>query len=160
MATVDLREDIPVIETNPDGKVYSADVSRHASDSTNPHGRKLEQEQLFVTSVLTLARDAKIQIGGKELTPDEFAETAQNIAGLTTEIIKFETNGTEGVLLSASGNVKSVQVHRRVPLESSVGEFAIGYFGEDDSVDKESEFMFYNDGESGLPMQAVVTCGS
>jgi hypothetical protein len=160
MATVDLREDIPVIETNPDGKIYSTDVARHASDSSNPHGRKLEQEELFITSILTLDSNAKIQIGGKELTPEEFAETAQNIAGLTTEIIDFDTAGEDGVLLSANGKVKSIQVHRRMPLSSSVGEYAIGYFGEDDSVDKESEFMFYNDGGSGLPMRAVVTCGN
>jgi hypothetical protein len=161
MATVNLRDgEVLEVDTNPDGKVYSADVARHASDSSNPHGRKLEQEELFVTSVLTLAADAKVQIGGRELTTTEFAEAAAEVAGLTTEVVDFETGGTDGVLLTASGKVRSVQVHRRAPLDSSVGEFAIGYFGDDDSVDKESEFIFYNNGDKGLPMRAVVTCGS
>lgn len=161
MATVDLREETPVVETNPDGKIYSADVARHAADSSNPHGRELEQEELTITSGLTILATAEIRIGEKVLSGKEFVDIANSLLGVTTEIIDFETAGADGVLLSANGKVKNVQVNRRgKDLDKSIGDFSIGYFGEDDSVDKDSEFMFYNTQETGVSMRALITCGN
>jgi hypothetical protein len=161
MATIDLREDTPVIETNPDGKVYSADVARHASDSSNPHGRQLEQEELTITHGLTVLADAEVRIGEKIMSGKEFVEAANNLLGLTTEVIDFETAGSDGIALTASGKVKSVTVHRRGVLsDKQIGETSIGYFGDDDNADKDSEFIFYNSMESGIPMRAVVMCTS
>lgn len=65
------------------------------------------------------------------------------------------------MVVRAAGKVRSVQAHRRVTdsLDDSLGQFGIGYFGEDASVDDESEFKVYNTGVEGLPMRAFVICG-
>jgi hypothetical protein len=161
MATVDLRADIPSVNTNPDGKVYSADVARHASDSSNPHGRILEQEELLISKALVLSVNANVQIGDVVISAEEFAKTAGLLVGSKTIIVDFETSGIDGVLLSVDGKVKGVEVHRRGALDDFiVGEISIGYFGEDDSVDKDSEFMVYNREGSGIKMKAIITCGN
>lgn len=54
IATVDYTGDVPVIEENPDGKMYSDEVLAHTSDTTNPHGRKLLQDELNILKKLTI----------------------------------------------------------------------------------------------------------
>jgi hypothetical protein len=161
VAMVDLREETPFVESNPDGKVYSQDVARHASDTSNPHGRRLEQDELVIKNVLALGEDAQIEVAGSLIPIATFAETVASLAGRRTEVIDFESGGTAGAVVRASSKVFSVQVHRRVSeaFDDSVGEIGIGYHGEDETADEEQEFVVYNTGAEGIPMRALVVCG-
>lgn len=161
VATVDLRGEIPLVDPNPDGKIYSQDVARHASDSSNPHGRRMTQDELVISKVLSLGEDAQIEIGGTLIPIVTFMETVASLGGRRTEVVDFDSAGKDGVLLRASSKVFSVQVQRIVTgsFEDSIGETGIGYFGEDDNTDEESEFVVYNTGASGIPMRALVVCG-
>lgn len=54
MATVDFTGAEPIINENPDGKVYSDQIISHAANSTNPHGDQLFQRELKITEKLLL----------------------------------------------------------------------------------------------------------
>jgi hypothetical protein len=60
VAIVDLRGGEFSIECNPDGKKYATDISFHSNDYTNPHGKRIYQDQLFVRKrfVLNIVDDA------------------------------------------------------------------------------------------------------
>jgi len=161
LATIDFRDEVPVLNTEPDGKVYSADVARHASDSSNPHGRKIEQEELEITKSLVLRSTASIVVGELVIPIDVFVSTASEIGGRRVERVEFVSCGPEGVVLKTQSKVWSVIVQRRAygRLSGTVGEVGVGYFGEDDAVDEEREFCVYNTGDEGIPMYAIVICG-
>lgn len=161
MAYVDLREEVPEVDTQPDGKVYSQDVARHASDSSNPHGVSLEQDELVVTKELRLGPGALVDVDGHVMQAPDFAGAANALVGRKVQRIDFESGGAAGVVVRAAGKVVFASAQRRVTgaLEGVAGEVAVGYFGEDDSVDAEGEFKVYNTGTEGLPMRALVICG-
>jgi len=161
MAVVDLRAEVPVIDTNPDGKVYSSDVARHASDSSNPHGLVLEQDELAIRTRLTLSEGSSVRIRGNDIPIDVFASTAAELAGRRVERIDLNSAGVDGIVVKAPGKVFHVQVQRRVMdgFSGNLGEVGIGYFGEDDNVDSEDEFSVYNNGDESLPLRALVVCG-
>jgi len=166
VATVDLRSEPPVVNPNPDGKIYSSDVARHASDTSNPHGRKLEQDELLIKKVLSLGEEAHIEIAGSLIPVSTFSQTAASLAGQKTEMVDFQSGGPDGVVLKVSGKVRFVQVQQRWDSKANfelaeirVGDVGIGYFGENDDVDSEREFVVYNTGGEGLPMRALVLCG-
>ena len=54
LATVDFRGETPIIEENPDGKMYSEEILAHTADTTNPHGRKLVQDEINVIETLKI----------------------------------------------------------------------------------------------------------
>jgi hypothetical protein len=162
VATADLRGEAPKIDAEPDGKVYSQDVARHASDDSNPHGRQLIQDELTIAKVLELGEGAQIKVAGSLIPIDTFAETVASLGGRRTERIDFNSGGPEGIVLRASGKVFSVQVHERGKpgiVDLAVGDVGIGYFGEDETADEECEFVVYNNGAEGVPMRALVVCG-
>jgi len=161
MATVDLREETPRLNTEPEDKVYSQDVARHASDKYNPHGRRLEQDELIIRKDLVIAAGAIVDIDGEVFQGAEFAVAAAALVGRKVEVIDFVSGGPKGVLLKASGKVVCAQVQRRVTssVDTFTGELGVGYFGEDDSADSALEFKVYNNGEEGVPMRAFVICG-
>ena len=159
VASVDLRGDVCEVEPYPDGKVYSQDVARHASDTTNPHGVKMEQDELVVNKSLVLGMDATVELSGKTVTADELVMSAAALVGRNVCIVNFNSGGSEGVLLQVDGNVVNVQTHRRGgDFTETVGEVGIGYHGDDNSVDSEKEFKVYNTGAEGVPMRALVIC--
>ena len=55
LANIDLMGTEPHLDEEPDGKLYSRDVLQHSSDQTNPHGRRLTQDELRVLERLTVA---------------------------------------------------------------------------------------------------------
>lgn len=160
-ATVDLREEIPQLEAYPDGKVYSQDVARHVADSVNPHGLKVTQSEITVTDRLCLGENAEVEIAGKKVEPEAVAMALASLAGRRVRILNFLSGGQEGTPMSVDGRVVSVHVTRRCAgkIDKLAGEIGVGYFGEDENVDSESEFVVYNTGENGVPMQALVVCG-
>jgi len=63
VAKVDLRKEDPDLLLNPDGKVYSADLASHASDSKNPHGPVLEQDEIKVRRKLQFLLEEEVGRG-------------------------------------------------------------------------------------------------
>jgi hypothetical protein len=160
LATLDLTVDDPVVNAAPEGKIFSRDLARHASDSTNPHGRKLVQDELMVNH-LELPEGSTIMAGGNAVSVGVFAQMAADIAGRKVEIVEFLSAGPNGAVLKASGRVFHVEVQRVAngPLNGIQGEIGVGYFGVDDNVDEETEFAVYNTGQDAIPMRALVICG-
>jgi len=112
MATADLSGDEYSLNTHPDGKVYSSNLSAPS-------------------------------------------------AMFSPQVVEFQTGGEEGIVLSAGGKVSFVQVcQMRVDGASSkpMGAVAVGYHGSDTNVERQSQFVVYNDGERGLPAKAMVFC--
>ena len=171
LAFVDLRDEVPRLNTEPDGKVYSADVARHAMDNENPHGRRMYQDELVVTQKLILRGpegavptiDVEIEGEVRTFPASAFPEALTELAGRQVEIQDFESAGPDGLVLKAKSGktVIYVDIQRRVsgPFKGSVGEIGVGYHGEDASTDESSEYAVYNLGDSGLPMRAFVICG-
>ena len=162
LASVDLRDENPVVNTMPDGKVYSQDVANHVSDRSNPHGRSLVQDEIQVLKRLVMGEGAEIQVGEMVLPVGIFAAQAAEMAGRRVETVDFVSGGAGGVVVKASSRVFHIEVQRRCsgPMESTLaGEVGIGYFGEDDGVDSDSEFMVYNSHDEGVPMRALIVCG-
>jgi hypothetical protein len=161
MATVDLREESPEVNPYPDGKVYSQDVARHASDTSNPHGRKVEQDEMVIAKALVLMEGAQVEIGSETVSAGDFVTAVAALVGRTAQSVDFDSGGLSGAVVRAGGKVLSVQVHRRVvgSFDDSLGHVGVGYFGEDPSVDGEREFKVYNTGAEGVPMRALVICG-
>lgn len=161
VAAVDLKGEVAEIDIHPDGKIYSADVARHASDSSNPHGLKLEQEELVVTKELTISEEASVEIEGEKFSAGDFALSAAALVGRRIQVMDFPSAGVDGALLKCKSKVLTVHVSRRCTgsMDKVAGEIGVGYFGEDESVDSEKEFKVYNTGEEGIPLRALVICG-
>lgn len=162
VGTVDLRNNLAELDTNPDGKIYSGDIARHAADSFNPHGTTLTQEILKITKSLVIDEFASVEVGGSELSGGDFVAAVATLTGKRVEVIDFVSGGVSGVPLKASGKIVNVQVHRRIVGTvqlNKIGEVGIGYFGEDNNVDSESECMIYNSHVDGIPMRALVITG-
>jgi hypothetical protein len=171
IATADCRSENPVIEAYPDGKLYSDDLARHVNDVENPHGRELIQDELFIRNKLVLhspeGEEAEIEVL-VDGVPVSFASSAlpaavAELAGRKIVIVDFETKGSIGNVISAGvGNrVSFVQVSRKFtgfPLKN-LGDVAVGYFDGDNQIHTANEFSFYNSGECGIAMRALVYCG-
>jgi hypothetical protein len=76
-------------------------------------------------------------------------------------VVDFESGGKEGFLLETKRKISFIQVSRLYPGEwkGKMGEVAIGYHGMDDSVEKVTEAVVYNDGDTGVPLRAIIFCG-
>ena len=151
LATVDLTAESPSIDTHPEGKIYTLDVTRHVNDNNNPHGMHLVQQDVTINGILRLSEDARIEFDGK----DGFLnEVSQN----HLERLEFESGGKEGVVMQCSGKVNHVDIQRIVKgdFSGNLGEIGIGYHGIDENIDSANEFAVYNDGEIGLPLRASI----
>ncbi len=159
MATVDLRETVLKVEPYPAGKVYSQDIARHCTDTVNPHGRSVSQDEAVVRR---LVLTGEVVVGDNVVPLADFAAAAASVAGRRVEKFDFTSGGPAGVVLKASGAVHSVTVHRRsvgTEIIGTVGDVAVGYFGEDPEADEAAEFCVRNAGDAGVPMRAVAICG-
>jgi len=164
MATVDLRESEPSVDPCPDGKMYSADVARHASDVENPHGKELHQDVLVMRRTLALEDSSKIVLrSGDQEVSLAVADLMEALAGCgRPEIMDVSSPGSAGVVVKcASGRISAVTVTRIASgdLSGKLGETAIGYHGEDDRADDPEEFVLYNTGDAGLPLRLIVFHG-
>ena len=161
MASVDLREETPEIDTNLDGKVYSADVARHAADTSNPHGVCFEQDELVIAKELRILAGALVEMEGSVFQGIDFVNAAAALSGRKVQTVSFKSAGPAGAIVKAQGKVLMAQVQRCVEgsFDGEVGEVGVGYFGQDGSVDSESEFKVYNSGVENVPMRALVICG-
>lgn len=169
LATVDLGSETPVVNPNPDGKIYSEDLARHISDCENPHGRSLFQDELTVRSKLILHDgddEAEVEIlkDGQPMSfpAASFAEAVSVLAGRRIEFMDVESPGSSGRLIEVkeAGAVRFVlasKVRGEKPFQ--VGEVSVGYHGVDPNVNLPNEFMLYNDGAVGAPLRLMIFCG-
>lgn len=168
MAEVNFRELEPEVNPYPDGKIYTSDIAKHASDKENPHGKRLYQDELVVKHLILRDVDVvstiEVDVDGepKVFAASQLPEALGIMAGRAIEKVDFNSFGPDGgvIKLPSGKEILHVQVQRRVtgPFVGFAGETAVGYFGEDPHSDESSEFTVYNSGEEGLPMRALVWC--
>ena len=68
LATITFKDNKPIIDEDPDDKIYSKDILAHSHDISNPHGRKLHQDKLFIADNLFVRGNEiykKIYVEGK-----------------------------------------------------------------------------------------------
>jgi hypothetical protein len=171
IATADCRSEQPKLEPYPDGKLYSEDLALHINDVENPHGRELLQDTLYVRQKLALYSPegnpaiVEVLVDGKpvSVSPAAIPGAIAELAGRQVIVVDFETAGPAGRIIEVKSTAKIVfmQVSRsgNGKLVGSVGESAVGYFGVDPVLHLETEFSFYNTGDAGIPMRALIYCG-
>ena len=96
MATYDLTGGTPVLDSDPDGKVYTQGFLTHMGKSVDPHSDQLTQTNLIVTESLSIG-----------LRIDESVEISQENVGSTTPLITLS------------------HVNNTIPLLKSIDEFVI-----------------------------------
>lgn len=68
LATLDLTGEVPVIDSNPDGKLYAKDFTSHINDTTNPHSPVLTQDELVVRKQLrAVVSDVNVKGGAIQI---------------------------------------------------------------------------------------------
>jgi len=154
MATVDLTG-TPSLNTNPDTKIYTADLGKHVSDSENPHGLQVVQDEMQVRNRLLLGGENEVILEIK--TEGETITLPASL--LIPRTIDFTSAGKTGIVLQTVSKVSFVMVNRNGKPNGRLGEIGIGYFGKDASAPDSKSFVIYNDGDSGIPMKALVFFG-
>lgn len=96
VATIDLTGIEPVIDENPYSKKYSAPISVHMTDDTNPHGKTLYQDVLQVVE--------KLYIKGRIISPYEIVEL-----NLETNKTTYELNFDEKISFASYMNLSEPQ---------------------------------------------------
>ena len=171
VGTADCRSDQPKLEPYPTDKLYVEDMIRHIGDTENPHGQTLLQDVLYVRQKLALyspdgkPADIEVLVDGKPVTVPASAipGAVAELAGRKVLTVDFDTAGAAGRIIEMkdAGKIVYVHVSRRSVggIKGTLGETAIGYFGADPALHLANEFSFYNTGDVGLPMKALVYCG-
>jgi len=164
LAEADLRDGIG-LELYPDGKLYSSDLARHVQDSQNPHGRKLEQDEIEVRRCLKL-HSAGVNAEVEMLVDGEMVafpagalpEAMSVISGRKVTVIDFVSGGPTGITVKVDGvgTVSYVSAHRTGRIEGVLGETSVGYFSDAGEATSPDEFIFYNSGDVNILLRAVV----
>ena len=144
----------PSLDRDPVGKIHIADLEQHPSQSENPHGN-LIQDEMMIRKRLVLGDGQGTEIvivSGEE-------QVTVPVACLVPSTASFVTAGGEGVIVSSSARIAFVQTSRVSGAIGKVGEVSIGYFGQDSKVPNEKSFVVYNDGDTNIPMKALVYHG-
>jgi len=154
ISIADLRGETPVLDRYPDGKLYAKDLARHVSDSENPHGESMEQDELIIRKNLVL--DA--QNGAGLTIRTEQGSATLSAASLVPRVLECVSGGVKGTSLSAGGKVGFVMVGRMSGGQDGLklGETYVGYYGADTSVVDESSFVVYNTGDTAIPLRVVI----
>lgn len=144
MAVFDYRGDSLTLETNPDNKIYSNDISVHIVDNKNPHGILQEQDKLDVK---------------KELMFDGVSLISKDDYGITRGILKYDfqiifdtTNGMNGKTfeIKEAKSILKVLVEERFieKPEFKLGQIVVKYDG--------NKFVVYNNGEMNIDVKIFV----
>ena len=97
MAIIDLTGEKPIIIEDPDDKIYTKNIIAHANDFSNPHGRKLYQDKLFVNDAL--------YVNGHQIFETVYKEIVLN--GVDGLEIEFEDNKVVKFVSSCSTSVNT-----------------------------------------------------
>ena len=78
---------------------------------------------------------------------------------MAPHVVKFETNGLKGAVLSVPGRVAFAEVSRDFHEDvtsSKIGEVMFGYNGTDSRAERPGDVVVYNTGDLGLPARAII----
>lgn len=146
---IDLRGSTVKLDTNPPGKINAFDIISHVSDTENPHGEKMFQDEITVSKKLILQGDIEVE-GEQEkaIVPvEEFLSMVKNYSKM--KIIDFKSGGPKGATLECGFPVKFASVSRSGSrVDGVTGEVSIEYLG--------NNIVIFNTGDRGIEMKAVV----
>jgi len=143
IAEVDLKEDVPSVNTEPSGKSSRRMMESHVGKTENPHGKTIFQEELGVKN-LAVVGDFEVDEDGP-VNKDGLKEAAAT----AWRIHRVESKGVDGILVEADGMVK--MAHAAFEQEPLNGDAVLfGYHGVDSAVSSPEEVMVYtkSDGDS------------
>lgn len=127
VAKVTFENGKPVIDTHPDGKVYSKDIALHATDKTNPHGTEMIQDKLVVRE--------KISYPGQ----------------LKTTVLQAQSWGKKGLVIERENEIVMCQMQE---MTKDAETLCLGQVGYDYETLK--KVTIYNDGDEGVLVRVVV----
>jgi hypothetical protein len=160
----------PVVNTEPDGKVYVGDYSTHISDADNPHGRILTQDSVFIRDELVFEdstepciksdgaisiKDANATVNLTETGVSALKTDSQSIMGAINEVSdrivvkKALTGGPKGVTIDAGRLVVYATASRTgEALDGVLGELSFDYNG--------NIVTMRNSGDSDIPVKVCM----
>ena len=139
MAVFDWRTgDKPKLDTNPDQKTYGTDITLHTTDFRNPHGEKLEQNELVIFKELKCVREADVE---------------KTVKFLNVEIKNDKSPGKEGKIIGLEDVTKILNVDVKEKVED-IPTFKLGEVAIKHNTDK--SFTFYNNGEKNIPVVITI----
>ena len=156
LAKVDLTGDTPVIEREPDGKLYSGSIEYHVQDDTNPHGSVQWQEKMVILKELAFERGSG---DDRVLVPVITERNAGEFQKITT-VVDGDSAGLVGVDVAIDGANEilfAVVSQRYTGTMNFLGNVSVGYYGQDEKVRSRDAVRVYNDGEVGVPIRVMVT---
>ena len=161
IAVLDFTGELPVLDSNPPGKVYSEDILKHVIDSKSPHGYVLEQKTLNITEALVIKKGAKLLIEVDDGTLIPYRAPAASLNEFKQ--VDILSPGPSGVTVSFSDASKIFFAHASATHSQSsaslvVGDISFGYNGSDPSADSPDEIVVYNSGDAGVPNRVCAYC--
>lgn len=168
VASVDLKSATKTINSNPTGKVYSRDISKHHCKETNPHGEVLQQDTLIVNKKLTsksLESSTELSLKDKRVAVDlsdganvKLETVNQSIVGAINELvgsekttyIEMDSGASAGVAFSVpnANEVLFVNYMRISNGTKQLGEMTF-------TINK-SNVTMYNTGDIGIKLRLQV----
>jgi len=150
VAEVSLRDEEPVVNIEPYGKVSRRIMERHVALQENPHGKTLLQEEMAVKR-LAITESLEMDEGGPLNV-----EGLREASSMQWSVSRVDSNGEAGVVISVSGAVRMASVSFEE--EPSSGDAVwVGYHGVDEKASKPDEVVIYNR-DSGVKLRVAVLC--
>jgi hypothetical protein len=155
VGTVDLTGDKPSLNRSPKGKVHIFDLTKHSTETENPHGSNIIQDELLIRKKLVLGdgqdTEVVVRVGNEQVT--------MPVVCLIPSVVAFVTSSMEGTVITSPARVGFIHTSRVSGAIGKLGEVSIGYFGQDSKVPNEQSFIVYNDGDANIPMKALIYHG-
>lgn len=134
MAIFDWKNgDKPTLDTNPDQKTYGTDITLHTTDFRNPHGERLEQNELVIFNQIKYVKNNQEKV----------------IIPLNVLICEEKSGGKDGKILGFEDVTKIINVDVKEKVIDTptfkLGEIAIKH-------NTEKSFTIYNSGDKNIPM--------
>jgi len=150
LAKIKIGYDSYDLDINPDGKIYGQDILVHSSDTTNPHGENLVQDNLLIRKSLNFEQNG-IDGLSKEIV-NLYDENGNGILQKEKFITLNElSNGTEGREIICDSKIKSIIVYENVVENKptfGLGEIAIKIF--------DNRAYIYNNGKCNIPILITI----
>lgn len=161
VAILDFSGEVPVLDSNPPGKIYSDDVFKHVIDSKSPHGSVLEQNTLNITDSLVIKKGARILIEMDDGTLIPYRSPSASLNDFKQ--VDILSPGPSGVTVSFKDVGKiffayASATHSASSASLVVGDISFGYNGSDPAADSSDEIVVYNSGDAGVPIRVCAFC--
>lgn len=172
LAKVDLTQNEPILDTNPDGKIYSNDIACHVSDKINPHGEEVMQDSLIIKKLVLQKDDGSNVvllnssgggvlnglIGEREIDRSVMEIHIPSNKGLKK--VMHETNfelvsgGKNGIDFNVPGCHEVVSVNVSEKVSGVLPSFKLGQVAVD--YGRSNLVKIYNSGDEGISMSVIV----